>query len=366
MKAAASRARPDMVERDESERRGREALRLVGTARMAGAGARECGRMFWHPLDGRLGDVGAGRVEADGELSSLRDSDRVLVDVDSTPSSSPRQAWPTATCLSLPVLPPPPSRSRPRPQTSPRARSRPRRVRLPISAPESISSFFPDTPQRQCRNILIYGCVPPSPAPTPSSHRPDRVSFRTRAVSTIILRCVPSTSSPISIAHPLVARRAVFRVRARCYMPLGCPSHLPSSPDSPTLSAALPAQAVNAPVFVPKGHPGSPSLSAAVPASIQQQASVSSYVSQCSQPHTLPKQASPSPSRPSSAVWALCAHRMLNRLSVTPPPPNLLLPSYRSNRTNKSSILTQNNTILTTLTPMQSIMATPPMMARRW
>ncbi|KAI0744696.1 hypothetical protein C8Q76DRAFT_9408 [Earliella scabrosa] len=185
-------------------------------------------------------------------------------------------------------------------------------------------SFFPaspkpskkDTPQRQCRNVLIYGSC----------------KFQDKG-------CI--------YYHP----------------PLDEPSF--ASPDSPTLSAALPAQAVNAPVFVPKGHPGSPSLSDAVPASIQQQASVSSYVPQCSQPHILPKQASPSPSRPSCAVWALCAHRMLNRLSVTPPPPTLLLPSYRSNRTNRSSILTQNSTILTTPTPMQSIMVMPPKRACR-
>ncbi|KAI0759114.1 kinase-like domain-containing protein [Fomes fomentarius] len=67
------------------------------------------------------------------------------------------------------------------------------------------------------------------------------------------------------------------------FMDKGCiyyhpPRDEPSAapPDSPTPAAALPAQAVNAPVFVPKGHPGSPSLSAAAPASIQQQTSVSS------------------------------------------------------------------------------------------
>ncbi|KAI8972607.1 hypothetical protein BD414DRAFT_216902 [Trametes punicea] len=53
-------------------------------------------------------------------------------------------------------------------------------------------------------------------------------------------------------------------------------------PDSPTPSAALPAQAVNAPVFVPKtpinhGSPTpSPAVLAAVPTSIQQQSSISS------------------------------------------------------------------------------------------
>ncbi|KAI0742728.1 hypothetical protein C8Q80DRAFT_1190482 [Daedaleopsis nitida] len=110
--------------------------------------------------------------------------------------------------------------------------ARPSSAAVKISAPSSDGPASPkpsrkDTPQRQCKNILIYGSC----------------KFQDKG-------CI--------YYHP----------------PTDDQSFVP--PDSPTPNPALPAQAVNAPVFVPKGHPGSPSLSAAVPSSIQQQASVSS------------------------------------------------------------------------------------------
>ncbi|TBU44602.1 hypothetical protein BD309DRAFT_919527 [Dichomitus squalens] len=111
--------------------------------------------------------------------------------------------------------------------------SRPSSSAVKITAPTSDEPDSPkpskkDSTQRQCRNILIYGSC----------------KFQDKG-------CIyyhPPRDEPLS------------------------------APDSPTPAAALPAQAVNAPVFIPKGHPGSPSLSEAVPASIQQKTSVSSYV----------------------------------------------------------------------------------------
>ncbi|KAI0776797.1 hypothetical protein BD413DRAFT_522717 [Trametes elegans] len=122
--------------------------------------------------------------------------------------------------------------------------SRPSSSAVKISAPSAEEPSSPkpskkDSTQRQCRNILIYG----------------HCKFQDKG-------CI--------YYHP--------------------PTHAPSPapPDSPTPGAALPAQAVNAPVFVPKTpiNPGSPTPAAAAPASIEQQTSVSSDSSseQSSQP----------------------------------------------------------------------------------
>ncbi|KAH9893951.1 kinase-like domain-containing protein [Cubamyces lactineus] len=110
--------------------------------------------------------------------------------------------------------------------------SRPSSSAVKISAPPSDEPSSPkpskkDSTQRQCRNILIYG----------------HCKFQDKG-------CI--------YYHP----------------PRDAPS--PAPPDSPTPGPALPAQAVNAPVFVPKINPGSPTPAAAVPASIQQQSSISS------------------------------------------------------------------------------------------
>ncbi|OSD03655.1 hypothetical protein PYCCODRAFT_1434044 [Trametes coccinea BRFM310] len=113
--------------------------------------------------------------------------------------------------------------------------SRPSSSAVKISAPPSDEPSSPkpsskkDNTQRQCRNILIYG----------------HCKFQDKG-------CI--------YYHP----------------PREAPS--PGPPDSPTPGAALPAQAVNAPVFVPKTpiNPSSPTPAEAVPASIQQQSSVSS------------------------------------------------------------------------------------------
>ncbi|KAI0351598.1 hypothetical protein OH77DRAFT_1429419 [Trametes cingulata] len=112
--------------------------------------------------------------------------------------------------------------------------ARPSSSAVKISAPSADEPDSPkpskkDNTQRQCRNILIYG----------------HCKFQDKG-------CI--------YYHP----------------PRDAPSPVP--PDSPTPSAALPAQAVNAPVFVPKApvNPASPTPAPAVPASIQQQPSTSS------------------------------------------------------------------------------------------
>ncbi|KAI0370843.1 hypothetical protein BV20DRAFT_994099 [Pilatotrama ljubarskyi] len=112
--------------------------------------------------------------------------------------------------------------------------ARPSSSAVKISAPPSDEPDSPkpskkDNTQRQCRNILIYG----------------HCKFQDKG-------CI--------YYHP----------------PRDVPS--PAPPESPTPSAALPAQAVNAPVFVPKApaNPASPTPAPAVPASIQQHASTSS------------------------------------------------------------------------------------------
>ncbi|KAI0632890.1 hypothetical protein C8Q77DRAFT_853614 [Trametes polyzona] len=111
--------------------------------------------------------------------------------------------------------------------------SKPSSSAVKISAPPSEEPSSPrpkkDNTQRQCRNILIYG----------------HCKFQDKG-------CI--------YYHP----------------PRDAPS--PAPPDSPTPSAALPAQAVNAPVFVPKApvNPGSPTPVEAAPSFIQKQSSISS------------------------------------------------------------------------------------------
>ncbi|KAL1938931.1 hypothetical protein VTO73DRAFT_11084 [Trametes versicolor] len=110
--------------------------------------------------------------------------------------------------------------------------SRPSSSAIKISAPSAEEPSSPrpskkDNTQRQCRNILIYG----------------HCKYQDKG-------CIyyhPSRDAPS-----------------------------PAPPDSPTPGTALPAQAVNAPVFVPKTNPASPTPAAAVPASLQQQSSTSS------------------------------------------------------------------------------------------
>ncbi|KAI0830183.1 kinase-like domain-containing protein [Trametes gibbosa] len=128
--------------------------------------------------------------------------------------------------------------------------SRPSSSAIKISAPTSEEPPSPrpskkDNTQRQCRNILIYG----------------HCKYQDKG-------CIyyhPSRDAPS-----------------------------PAPPDSPTPAAALPAQAVNAPVFVPKVpiNPASPTPAAAIPASLQQQSSVSSDSSSEQSSSQLPDQQS--------------------------------------------------------------------------
>ncbi|KAI0946119.1 hypothetical protein AcV7_010175 [Taiwanofungus camphoratus] len=102
-------------------------------------------------------------------------------------------------------------------------------VKIVAPSPEEPSSPKPsskkDSTQRQCRNILIYGSC----------------KFQDKG-------CI-------------------------YYHPPRDESSSPVPPESPVPSAALPAEAVNAPVFVPKASPGSP---VSAPDSVQIQQSLSS------------------------------------------------------------------------------------------
>ena len=52
-----------------------------------------------------------------------------------------------------------------------------------------LDPVFVDSTQRQCRNILIYGCVPdPSLANVSINRRVVHVNFKIKAVSILILR----------------------------------------------------------------------------------------------------------------------------------------------------------------------------------
>ncbi|PIL25916.1 hypothetical protein GSI_11669 [Ganoderma sinense ZZ0214-1] len=90
-----------------------------------------------------------------------------------------------------------------------------------------------------------------------------------------LLASVPIRSNPLP-RYPPETVSCKFQDKGCIYYHPSRDDPSPVPPESPTPAPALPAQAVNAPIFVPKGQAGSPSLPAAVPASIQQQASVSS------------------------------------------------------------------------------------------
>ena len=120
------------------------------------------------------------------------------------PPPGPR--WLTATCRSFLVPLRPPSKLRPPPPKSQTVPSLQRRVCLPAYFSSSIYLISClDTTQRQCRNILIYGYAHPSSALYASSYRIDRVNFKTRVVSTIILRFVyyPQLLSSAPLICPL-------------------------------------------------------------------------------------------------------------------------------------------------------------------
>ncbi|CDO70439.1 hypothetical protein BN946_scf184999.g80 [Trametes cinnabarina] len=162
--------------------------------------------------------------------------------------------------------------------------SRPSSSAVKISAPTADEPSSPkpskkDNTQRQCRNILIYGHCKFQDKGCIYYHPPVR----------------PLASPEIAAAHPHSSAKFLLQrtLLTSFYHRVSRLSIAHSPPDSPTPAAALPAQAVNAPVFVPKTplNPGSPTPAAAAPASVQQQSSALS--------DTTSEQSAQSPPQPS-------------------------------------------------------------------